>query len=389
MVNNKEIYFDNGATTEVDARVIEVMLPCLNKSYGNPSSLHRLGREAKDLVETARHVIASTIQAKDEEIFFTGSGTEANNMALKGIAYANRHRGKHIIVSSIEHDCILNTCKWLQKQGLNVTYLPVSSGGLVDPKQVEQNITTNTLVVSVMHANNEIGTIQPIAEIGSICKQHGVYFHTDACQSYGKIGFSVDMNVDLATLSAHKIYGPKGIGALFIKKGIILEPLLHGGGQERGMRSATENVPYIVAFAKAATLCFENIDDEQKRLINLRDKIINNILERIPVAYLNGDGENRLPGNINFGFHGLEGEAIKLLLELDQAGVAVSSGSACSSNEAENKPSHVLQAIGRNPIEARGALRIGLGRFTTAEDVDTFLDVFFDKFKELRSISTY
>lgn len=384
----QEIYFDNGATTAVDQRVINEMLPYWNRVYGNPSSLHRFGREAKDTVEKSRHNVASSIGAHDDELFFTGSGTEANNTALKGIAYANKHRGNHFIVSRIEHDCIINTCKWLQTQGFEVTYLPVDSKGLVDIETIRKNITKSTLAVSVMHVNNEIGTVQPIAEIGALCKQHGIYFHADACQSYGKIKLDINHdNIDLATISAHKIYGPKGIGGLFIRNGVKIEPLLHGGGQERGIRSATENVAGIVGFAKAAELCFADYIEEAQRLTILRDKIINTISERIEVAYLNGDSTKRLPGNINLGFHGLEGEAIKLLLELDQAGVAVSSGSACSSNDAENKPSHVLQAIGLNPIEARGALRIGLGRFTTTKNVDDFLEVFFRVFKKLRPIS--
>lgn len=386
----EEMYFDNGATTRVDPRVVEAMFPYFSKSYGNPSSLHRFGRETKDAVDRSRQIIANTMNVHTTELFFTGSGTESNNMALKGIAYANKQRGNHFIVSSIEHDCIINTCKWLQSQGFNVTYLPVNSKGFVDLEQLRKSITKNTLAVSVMYVNNEIGTIQPIAEIGSICKQYGIYFHTDACQSYGKIDFDFgNSDVDLVTISAHKIYGPKGIGALFVRSNVVIEPLLHGGGQERGMRSSTENVPEIVGFAKAAELCFQDLASEQQRLTVLRNKIIDNIFNKLPNAYLNGDDIKRLPGNINFGFRGLEGEAIKLLLELDQAGVAVSSGSACSSNDAENKPSHVLQAIGLNPVEARGALRIGLGRFTDEQQVDHFLDIFFDRFKKLRPILSW
>jgi cysteine desulfurase len=386
----ENLYFDNGATTQVDPRVVEEMLPYWTKYYGNPSSLHAIGREAKDAIEQCRKTMAEFLGANGDEIIFTSSGTESNNMALKGIAFANKNRGNHIIVSSVEHDCVLNTCKWLQKQGFSVTYLPVDADGMVDVAMVQQSITAQTILVSIMQANNEIGTIQPIAEIGDLCKQQGVYLHTDACQTFGKIPLQVDkFNVDLATISAHKIHGPKGIGALYVKRGVIIEPLLHGGGQERGLRSATENVAAIVGFSKAAELCMTNLGQENQRIVKLRDKIIDTILDRVAVAYLNGHRVKRLPGNINFGFHGLEGEAIKILLKLDEEGISVSSGSACSSNEAENKPSHVLLAIGKNPVEARGALRITLGRFTEEKHIDYFLTKFFEVLQGLKSISTF
>lgn len=382
-----DVYMDNAATTMVDPRVVEAMLPYFNGHYGNASSLHGYGQDAREAMENARARIASFIGAKPGEIVFTASGTEANNLALKGIAFANRKRGDHIIVSSIEHDCILNSCKWLEKQGFRVTYLPVDCYGLVDPGAVEKAVLDDTVLVSVMHANNEIGTIEPIKAIGRICSEQGIYFHTDACQSFGKIPLDVEYhNLDLVTINAHKIYGPKGVGALYVRNGVDIDPWEHGGGQEHGLRSATENVPGIVGFAKAAEICFRSMEEEARRQVGLRDRIIDATLDSIEEAYLNGHRVKRLPNNVNFGFSGYENDAIRLLLRLNEAGIAVSTGSACSSNNAG--PSHVLAAIGLNPLQARGSLRVTLGRYNTGEDVDRFIGVLPEAVRSLKAVST-
>ncbi len=381
---NPRIYLDNAATTRLDDRVLETMLPYFTENYGNASSLHSFGTSAKDAIEKSRAQIALFLHCKPEEIIFTASGTEANNFALKGAALANREKGNHIIVSSIEHDCILNTCKWLETQGFVVTYLSVDKKGFVDPDFIKRCINSKTILVSVMHVNNEIGTIQSISEIGSICKEQGVLFHSDACQSFGKIPVDIQ-NVDLLTINSHKIYGPKGVGALMIKNGTTITPLLHGGGQENGLRSSTENIAGIVGFAKAAELCFSEMEDETKRISGLQKKIIFHLTQTIEEIYFNGDLEKRLPNNINFCISNLEGEGIRLLLLLDQEGIAVSSGSACSSN-GDNSASHVLQAIGLNPFEARGSIRVSLGRYTTEAETDIFLKTITNKIKNLNSI---
>jgi len=381
---NPRIYLDNAATTRLDDRVLETMLPYFTENYGNASSLHSFGTSAKDAIEKSRAQIALFLHCKPEEIIFTASGTEANNFALKGTALANRGKGNHIIVSSIEHDCILNTCKWLETQGFFVTYLPVDKKGFVDPDFIKRCINPKTILVSVMHVNNEIGTVQPISEIGNICKEQGVLFHSDACQSFGKIPVDIQ-NVDLLTINSHKIYGPKGVGALMIKNGTSITPLLHGGGQENGLRSSTENIAGIVGFAKAAELCFSEMEDETKRISGLQKKIISHLTQTIEEIYFNGDLEKRLPNNINFCISNLEGEGIRLLLLLDQEGIAVSSGSACSSN-GDNSASHVLQAIGLNPFEARGSIRVSLGRYTTEAETDLFLKTITNKIKNLNSI---
>ncbi len=384
-----KIYLDNGATTRVDPRVLEEMLPYFSERFGNASSMHSYGEEAKEALASSRERIASSIGAKPEEIVFTSGGTESNNLAIKGIAYANSDKGKHIVVSSIEHDCILNSCEWLRSQGFEVTYLPVDHDGLVNVEMIESAIKPSTILISVMHANNEIGTIEPIDEIGKLCREHSIYFHTDACQSFGKIPFNVNsLNIDLATINAHKMYGPKGVGALFIKDGTRISPWQHGGGHEHGMRSSTENIAGIVGFAKAAELCASELDTEAKRQSGLRDKIINKIMEKLPAAYLNGHRTKRLPNNVNFCFHGLEGEAIRVLLDLDSKGIAVSTGSACSANQPRGKPSHVLLAIGLNPVEARGQLRVTLGRFNTEEEADYFVDTLSDVVSSLRPLSS-
>jgi len=314
------------------------------------------------------------LNCKTDELIFTSGGTEANNFALKGIAFANKHKGNHIIISAIEHDCVLNTCKWLEKQGFVITCIPVDQSGIVDVEFLKNNITPNTILVSVMHVNNEIGTIQPISEIGKICKEKKVYFHSDACQSFGKIPIEIE-SIDLLTINSHKIYGPKGVGALMIKENVAISPLLHGGGQEFGFRSSTENVASIVGFAKAAELCFNEMESEHIRIKSLQQKLIAKLTETIEGIYFNGDLSKRLPHNLNFCLSGMEGESIRLLLLLDEEGIAVSSGSACSSN-GDNPASHVLQALGLNQFEARGSVRVSLGRFNTEKEIDIFIDLF-------------
>lgn len=301
-----KIYFDNAATTQIDKRVFEAMVPYFTEIYGNASSLHQFGTAVKDQIEKSRNQIAKYLKCESEELVFTSSGTEANNFAIKGIAFANRSKGNHIIISSVEHDCVLNTCKWLETQGFFVTYIPVDNKGLIDIDFLKRCINPKTILVSVMHVNNEIGTIQPISEIGKICKEHNVYFHSDACQSFGKIPVDIQ-NIDLLTINSHKIYGPKGVGALMIKKGTKINPLFHGGGQESGLRSSTENVEGIIGFAKAVELCFEEMETENKRISKLQQHLISDLSRNIEGIYFNGDLEKRLPHNINFCISGLEG----------------------------------------------------------------------------------
>ncbi len=381
------IYLDNAATTCLDERVLKVMIPCFSDVYGNASSLHHFGAHAKAILENSRTTIARCIGANSDELYFTSGGTESNNWALRGVAGANRHKGRHIIVSAVEHDCILNTCNQLSEEGFFITYLPVDSDGIVDIAALKEAINPKTILVSVMHANNEIGTIQPIEEIGRICKNHNIYFHSDACQSFGKIPVDVNLaHVDLLTINAHKIYGPKGVGALYIRKGVNIISLLHGGGQEAGLRSSTENIPGIAGFAKAAELCIQEMKGEGKRLSFLREKLVRFIFANYESAYINGHSEKRLPGHLSFSFHGLEGETIRLLLLLDDIGIAVSAGSACSSNDKSHHASHVLQAIGLNPFEARGAIRVSMGRFTTENDLDIFTGSLSQAINSLTSI---
>ncbi|CAJ36819.1 cysteine desulfurase family protein [Methanocella arvoryzae] len=385
MSETGKIYLDNSATTRLDPRVFEAMAPYFMEAYGNPSSLHSFGGAARDAVEEARERLAGTIGARPESVVFTSGGTESNNLALKGVAYASRRRGRHIITTAIEHDCILHSCQWLERQGFEVTYLPVDRAGLVNPDDVAGAVRPDTILVSVMHANNEIGTVQPVEEISAICREKGVPFHTDACQSFGKI--PVDAGAfDLITLNAHKIYGPKGVGALVVGDGVSIEAWQHGGGHEHGLRSSTENVPAIVGFATAAELVVGSMEGESSRLARMRDRIIDTVLGEIEAAYLNGHRSLRLPNNVNLGFHGYEGEAIKLLLGLDEKGIAVSTGSACSSGTGTH--SHVLAAIGLNPLEARGALRITPGRFNTDQEIDYLLEVLPKAARSLKSISS-
>ena len=386
----QKIYLDNAATTQVDERVVLSMLPYHSEEYGNASSLHSYGTHAKEILDRSRRKLASFIGAEPDEIVFTSGGTESNNLALKGIAFANRSKGNHIIVSTIEHDCVLNVCKWLETQGFYITYLPVDNTGVVDVNELKKFINPKTILVSVMHANNEIGTLEPIEEIGQICKSYNVPFHSDACQSFGKI--SIDVNesgLSLLSLNSHKIYGPKGVGALYMRKGLNIVPLLHGGGQEGGLRSTTENLPGIVGFANAAELCFEGIKTESNRLLGLREKLTDFLFETFENVYVNGAQENKLPGLINFSLHGLEGETIRLLLLLDEKGIAVSAGSACSSNDKTNNASHVLQAIGLNQFEARGGIRVSFGRYSTEEDLERFKIALTESINSLISIFSY
>ena len=369
----KGIYFDNAATTRLDPRVLDTMVTYFENNYGNASSLHTFGTVAKESLDNARSIIASSIGANPDEIYFTSSGSESNNLALKGIAFANKDKGKHIIVSAIEHDCILNSCKWLEEQGFYVSYLPVDTYGIVDVELLSKLINPQTILVSVMYANNEIGTIEPIETIGRLCKEKNVPFHTDACQSFGKVAINVDQsNISMMTINAHKIYGPQGVGALYVRRGTQITPLLHGGGQEAGLRSSTENIAGIIGFAKATEICMQELESETKRLTMLRSKIVEFLDSHYENVYFNGHPQQHLPGLLSFNFSGLDGETIRLLLMLDEKGIAVSAGSACSSNDKSSSTSHVLQAIGLNPFEAKGSIRLSLGRFNTELDVDTF-----------------
>jgi len=377
---------DYAATTPVDPRVVKAMLPYLSKKFGNTMSLHSFGQEAKQALEESREVVANLMGAKPNEIIFTSSATESNNLALKGIAFANKEKGRHIIISQIEHPCIMESARWLETQGFEVTRLKVDKYGLVDPEDVKKAIKKNTILVLIMHANNEIGTIEPIEEIGRICKERGVYFHTDAAQTFGKIPIDVNkMNIDLLTASSHKMYGPKGVAALFVREGTKIEPLIHGGGHEAGLRSSTVNVSAIVGLAKACEICKKEMKKEGQRLIKLRDKLIKGILEKIPDSHLNGHPKNRLPNNANFWFSFVEGES--MVIQLDLLGIAASTGSACSSAKLE--PSHVLLAIGLKPQEAHGSLRLSLGRWTTEKEIDYVLEVLPEVVKKLRKISPF
>ena len=382
----KKIYLDYAATTPVDPRVVKAMLPYFSEKFGNTMSLHSFGQEAKEALEESREAVANLLGAKPQEIIFTGSATESNNLALKGIALANRDRGRHIIISPIEHACVMESSKWLESQGFEITRLKVDKYGLVSPDDVKKAIKKNTILVSIMHANNEIGTIEPIEEIGKICREKGIYFHTDAAQSFGKIPIDVNkMNIDLMTVSSHKMYGPKGAAALFIRKGTKIEPLIHGGGHESGLRSSTVNVAAIVGFAEAARICEREMKKEAKREIKLRDKLIKGVLEKIEGSYLNGHPRERLPNNINFSFPGIEGES--LIMQLDFLGIAASTGSACSSEKLE--PSHVLLAIGLKPEQAHGSLRLSLGKWTKEKDINYVLEVLPKVVKRLREISPF
>jgi len=383
----KKIYLDYAATTPIDPRVFKAMKPYFSQDFGNTMSPHSFGQRANQALEKSRKIIADFIKANPEEIFFTSSATESNNLALKGAAFANKYRGKnHLIVSQIEHDCVLESANWLKEQGFEVTFLPVDRYGLVKINELEKAIKNNTVLVSIIHGNNEIGTTQDVSAVGKLCRKKGVYFHTDASQSLGKVPLDVKkMNIDLLTASSHKIYGPKGAALLFVRKGIAIEPILHGGGHESGLRSSTSNVAAIVGFAKACEILLNEGNKENKKLTNLRDLLIKKILTSIKGTRLNGHPKRRLSNNINISFADVEGES--LLLELDFYGIAVSTGSACSSKTL--KPSHVLTAIGLKPQEAHGSLRISLGRFTKKEDIDYFVKTLITTVTKLRKISPF
>ncbi|WP_077367772.1 cysteine desulfurase NifS [Anaerosalibacter sp. Marseille-P3206] len=380
----KYIYMDNSATTPVKSEVLEEMLPYFNEKYGNPSSIYSLGGQSKIAVDKARERVANALGANPKEIFFTSGGSEADNWAIKGVAFANKNKGNHIITSKIEHHAILHTCEYLERQGFKITYLDVDEYGTVDLEQLKNSITDETILISIMFANNEIGTIQPIKEIGKIAKEKGIYFHTDAVQAIGNVKIDVnELNIDLLSLSAHKLYGPKGIGALYIRQGVKMHNLIEGGAQERNKRAGTENVPAIVGLGKAIELAYENIDDHNAKLEKLRNRLINKVMDNIGYVRLNGHPTNRLPGNANFCFRFIEGES--LLLSLDIEGIAGSSGSACTSGSLD--PSHVLLAIGLPHEIAHGSLRLSLGDFNTEEEVDYVVEKLVEIVDRLRAMS--
>ncbi len=400
MPNKNKIYFDYAATTPTDPRVTKAMLPYFTKKFGNTMSLHSFGQEAKVVLEESREMVADLIGAKPNEIVFTASATESNNLAIKGVAWAYKNKGKpsfvpkgtpasegqgHIIISTIEHPCVLESVNWLKKQGFEITKIKVDKYGTVDLTEFEKAIKKDTILVSIIHASNEIGTIQPIERIGKICRKVGVLFHTDAAQSFGKLPIDVNkMNIDLLTASSHKMYGPKGAALLFIREGVKVEPILHGGGQENGLRSSTINVPAIVGFAEACEIAKKEMSKEGIKLMKLRDKLIKEVL-KIKGSHLSGHPTKRLPNNANFWFEFIEGESI--VIRLDLHGIAASTGSACSSMKLE--PSHVLMAIGLRPEQAHGSLRISLGRWTTEKEINYLLKILPGIIKQLREISPF
>ncbi len=383
---NKQVYMDYSATTYTKPEVLEEMLPFFTENFGNPSSLYSFSDKTKKAVNLARERVSKALNAEKNEIFFTSGGSEADNWAIKGIAYANKKKGNHIITTKIEHHAILHTAQFLEKEGFKVTYLPVDEEGFVSVEDIKNAITDETILVSVMFANNEIGTIEPIKEIGELCKEKNIYFHTDAVQAIGHVDIDVkDMNIDLLSMSAHKFYGPKGVGAIYIKNGVKIQNLIHGGGQERGKRASTENTAGIVGLGKAIELAMENMPEENEKLSNLRGRLIRGIEARIPEVKLNGpkDMSRRLPNNVNFSFIGIEGET--LLLDLDMNGIFGSTGSACAS--ASLDPSHVLLSIGLPHETAHGSLRLSLGAKNTEEDIDYVLEVLPKIIKQRREMS--
>ena len=380
----RRVYLDHSATTPVHPVVVQEMIRYITENFGNPSSVHSYGSEARKAVEGARERVSRSIGAKTEEIVFTAGGTESDNLAIKGVAYANRDKGNHIITSAVEHNAVLDTCKALEKEGFSLTILPVDGYGMVSPASVAEAITDKTILITIMHANNEVGTIQPIPEIGRLTREKGILFHTDAVQSMGKIPVDVnELQVDLLSMSGHKIYAPKGVGALYIRQGVRCQPLNHGGGQERGHRPGTENVPGIVALGKAVELAVAGLEEEAARLSRLRGRIINGVREKVSQVHLNGHPTMCLPGLVNISFEFIEGES--LLLNLDMQGVAASSGSACSAGSIQ--ASHVLLAMGLQQKIARGSLRLTLGRGNNEEDVDYFLEILPPIIERLRAMS--
>ena len=381
---NKTVYMDYAATTYTKPEVLEEMIPYFTEFYGNPSSIYSISRETKKAIDKARNRVAKAINADPTEIYFTGGGSEADNWVIKGIALANQNKGNHIITTKIEHHAVLHTCEYLEKQGFEVTYLDVDEEGSIRLEDLKNAIKPNTILVTIMTANNEIGTIQPIKEIGDICKERKIFFHTDAVQAIGHMDMDVkEMDIDALSLSGHKIYGPKGVGVLYLRKGIRIHNLVHGGAQERNRRAGTENVAGIVGLGKAIELAMENLKEERERLTYLRDKLIKGLLE-IPYSKLNGpEGDRRLPGNVNISFEFIEGESV--LLMLDAKGICASSGSACTSGSLD--PSHVLLAIGLPHEVAHGSLRLSMGAKTTEEEVDYVIETVPAIVQRLRDMS--
>ncbi len=378
-----EMYLDNSATTQVSKEVLDEMMPYFTEEFGNPSTLYGIGRESKKALELARQRVADSINAKKDEIIFTSGGSESDNLAIKGIAFKLAKKGKHIITSEIEHPAVKNTLGFLESLDFKVTYLPVYENGIIKIEDLEEAIT-ETILITIMHGNNEIGTIQPIGEIGRIAHEKGIKFHTDAVQTFGKIEVDIEkLNVDLLSLSSHKVNGPKGVGALYVKKGTRVVPLIHGGGQEKGIRSGTENVSGIVGFGKACELAVENLKEHYEKHIALRDELIEKVLSRIPDSYLNGDPEKRSPNIVNFRFKAIEGESLILLL--DAKGYQASTGSACSSNTLEASP--VLAALGLDPVDVHGSLRVSLSPESDDFNIDEFVEVIAGSVERLRQMS--
>lgn len=377
------MYLDNSATTQVSKEVLDEMMPYFTEEFGNPSTLYGIGRESKKALELARQRVADSINAKKDEIIFTSGGSESDNLAIKGIAFKLAKKGKHIITSEIEHPAVKNTLGFLESLDFKVTYLPVYENGIIKIEDLEEAIT-ETILITIMHGNNEIGTIQPIGEIGRIAHEKGIKFHTDAVQTFGKIEVDVEkLNVDLLSLSSHKVNGPKGVGALYVKKGTRVVPLIHGGGQEKGIRSGTENVSGIVGFGKACELAVENLKEHYEKHIALRDELIEKVLSRIPDSYLNGDPEKRLPNIVNFRFKAIEGESLILLLDAKE--YQASTGSACSSNTLEASP--VLAALGLDPVDVHGSLRVSLSPESDDFNIDEFVEVIAGSVERLRQMS--
>jgi cysteine desulfurase len=380
----KRIYLDHNATTPVHPEVLEAMLPYYQDKFGNPSSIHSFGREAKVALEESREKVAYLLGVSSSEIYFTSGGTESDNLAVKGVAFANRDKGRHIITSKIEHHAILESCKFLEKEGFEVTYLPVESKGVVDPEDLRKALKNDTILVSIMYVNNEVGSIQPLEDISRIVKDKGIYLHTDAVQALGKIPIDVrKLNVDMLSVSGHKIYGPKGVGAVYIRKGVRITPWSHGGHHERSRRAGTENVPGIVGFAKAVELAVGELEDQNRHLKNLTETFYRKLVDTIPDVILNGDLSSRAVNTLNLSFKGVEGESV--ILSLDLKSVAVASGSACTSGTLE--PSHVLSAMGIAPEIAQGAIRFSFGRDNTMEDVEYVAGILPDIVNRLRSMS--
>ncbi|MFO7636212.1 MAG: cysteine desulfurase NifS [Clostridia bacterium] len=380
----KTIYLDHAATTPLDREVFEKMMPWFTDHYGNPSSIYRLGRTAKNAVEQARDQVAALINSRDSEVFFTSGGTESDNWAIKGVAYANKDKGRHIVTTNIEHHAVYDTCRHLEKNGFTVTYVPVGKNGIVDPSDIQKAIGRETILITVMAANNEIGTIQPIQDIGGIARERNIIFHTDAVQTAGTLPIDVKkLQVDMLSLSAHKFYGPKGTGVLYVRKGTKMDSLFHGGGQEKTRRASTENVPGIVGLSHALEKANKNMDRNNTHLKKLRDELVDRVLGRIPFTIYNGDRDLRLPGNANFAFEFVEGES--LLLLLDHLGIMASSGSACTSGSLE--PSHVLLALGLTHEVAHGSLRVSFGLDNHMGEIGTIVDAIASSVEKLRDMS--